>query len=344
MNLEKLFLTPMSTIREAISVLDQGAVQIALVIDSERRLQGVITDGDIRRALLRGESLDSSVTAVMRVNFRALQHPATEEEALTLMRLESLHQIPSLDSEGRLVQLFLLEDLIKPKTLSNTVVIMAGGRGERLRPLTHNCPKPMIQVGGKPLLEIALQQCLDAGFKDFYFSVNYLKDQIKTYFEDGAKWSARIRYLEENFPLGTGGALSLIQERPVEPLLVLNGDVLTRVDYGNLLRFHSDHSAAATMCLREHVTQIPYGVVQVDGVKVLALQEKPVLTHYVNAGIYLLNPELLDLMEPNTFLDMPQLLERAARNSYNVNAFPIHEYWLDIGRPETLERARGEWA
>ncbi len=336
------FVSPRATVKQAIAVIDRGAAQIALVEDGSRLL-GIVTDGDIRRALLRGETIDSTVEKVMRKDFSFLDATASEEEALTLMQRKTLYQIPALNTEGRVVRLFLLEELIKPKTLPNTVVIMAGGKGERLRPMTQNCPKPMIQVGGKPLLEIILQQCIDAGFRNFYFSVNYLKDQIKQYFEYGAKWDASIRYLEEDSPLGTGGAISLIPERPVDPLLVLNGDVLTRVDYCHLLRFHRDHSAAATMCVREHVTQIPYGVVEIDDVKVLAITEKPLLTHYVNAGIYLLNPELLDLLEPNTFLDMPQLLERAARESYAVSAFPIHEYWLDVGQPETLERARGEW-
>lgn len=337
------FVSPDTSIKQAIAVIDRGAAQAALVVDGSKLL-GIVTDGDVRRALLRGETIDGTVGKVMRKDFSFLPATASEEEALALMQRKTLYQVPALDHDGRVVRLFLLEELIKPKTLSNTVVIMAGGKGERLHPLTQNCPKPMIQVGGKPLLEIILQQCLDAGFRNFYFSVNYLKEQIKQHFENGERWNASIRYLEEDSPLGTGGALGLIPERPVDPVLVLNGDVLTRVDYGHLLRFHRDHSAAATMCVREHVTQIPYGVVQIDDIKVLSLEEKPVLTHYVNAGIYLLNTELLDLVEPNTFLDMPQLLERAAKGSYTVSAFPIHEYWLDVGQPETLERARGEWA
>ena len=344
MNLEKVLLSQASTVRDAIFALDCGALQVALVTDDDRKLQAVITDGDIRRALLSGESLDSPVSVVMQVNFRSLPFSATEAEALTLMQRESLHQVPVLDHEGRVVRLFLLDELIKPKVRPNTVVIMAGGKGDRLQPLTQSCPKPMIQVGGKPLLEIILQQCIGAGFRNFYFSVNYLKDHIKQYFKDGAKWDVRISYLEESSPLGTGGALSLIRERPVEPILVLNGDVLTRLNYDHLLRFHKEYSAAGTMCVREHLTKIPYGVVDIDDSKVIAFEEKPTLTHYVNAGIYVLNAELLDLLHPNTFFDLPQLLERAARKAYSIIAFPVHEYWLDVGQPETLERARWEWS
>jgi len=332
-----------ASLRDVIKIVDRGAAQIALVTDIEGKLLGVITDGDIRRAILRSESLESPAERIMCRDFRFLPDSSTEEEALALMRRETLHQIPVLDDQGRVVRLFLLEDLIKSKVRSNLVVIMAGGEGKRLRPLTQDCPKPMLRVSGKPLLEIILQQCVDAGFQDFYLSVNYLKEQIQDYFGDGARWNVKINYLEEDQPLGTGGALSLLPTRPTEPLLVLNGDVLTRVDYGRLLRFHQEHKSAATLCVREHATQIPYGVVRMDDLHVLTLEEKPVLSHYVNAGIYLLDPSLLDLVSRNQFFDMPQLLEKAMQHKQRVSAFPIHEYWLDVGHPETLERAHTEW-
>lgn len=334
--------SPLSTLRKAVEIIDRGAAQIALITDSDS-LIGIVTDGDVRRGLLLGESLDAPVTNIMRRDFRSLPANATAAEALALMQRETLHQIPVLDEAGKVVHLFLLEDLIKPQKLPNSVVIMAGGEGKRLRPLTNDCPKPMLQVAGKPLLEIILKQCMDAGFEHFYFAVNYLKEQIQSHFQDGSAWGARIQYLEEDKPLGTAGALSLLPQRPDHPFLVLNGDVLTRVDYTHLLRFHADHQSTATMCVREHSTQIPYGVVRMDDVKVVALEEKPVLTHYVNAGIYLLNPDVLDLVPKDAFFDMPQLLETAAQQGKSVSAFPMHEYWLDIGHPETLERAHGEW-
>jgi dTDP-glucose pyrophosphorylase/CBS domain-containing protein len=339
----RLLLLPSNTMTDAIKAIDLGHMQIALVLDEQGKLIGTITDGDIRRAMLRGETLDTPVERIMFRQFRALPIGATEEDALALMRRESLHQIPAIDEKGRVVHVFLLEELIKPKKRANPVVIMAGGEGKRLRSLTQDCPKPMLRVGGKPLLEIILEQCIDEGFQHFYLSVNYLKNQIQDYFGDGARWHVRIDYLEETRPLGTGGALSLLPQKPTEPLLVLNGDVLTRVDYGRLLRFHDENPAAATMCVREHKTQIPYGVVRMDDLHVLTLEEKPVLSHYVNAGIYLLNPELLDLVPQDRFFDMPTLLEKAMQHQHRVNAFPIHEYWLDIGYPETLERAHGVW-
>lgn len=335
--------TPASTVRDVVQIIDRGAAQIALVTDEQKRLLGTVTDGDIRRALLRGVNLETPVEHIMHREFRSLPATAKEEEALIMMRQEILHQIPALDDQGRVVRLFLLEDLIKPKTWSNPVVIMAGGKGRRLLPITEACPKPMLPVGGKPLLQIILEQCIESGFRDFYFAVNYLKEQIQDYFQDGARWQVSIQYLEENKPLGTAGALNLLPWRPIEPVLVVNGDVLTRVDHKSLLRFHAESDASATLCVREHTTQIPYGVVRLEEMRFLALEEKPVLSHYVNAGIYLLDPEILALVPKDRFFDMPQLLEQAVAAQYRVSAFPIHEYWLDVGLPETLERAHGEW-
>jgi dTDP-glucose pyrophosphorylase len=340
--IQNYFVSPQSPVRMAVETIDRSTGLIALVTDLDR-LIGIVTDGDVRRGLLRGESLDSPVANIMQRNFRYMPANGSPAEAIEVMQSLSLYQIPVLDENGKVVHLFLLDDLIKPQKLPNSVVIMAGGEGKRLRPLTHGCPKPMLQVAGKPLLEIILKQCLDAGFGHFYFAVNYLKEQIQQHFQDGSAWGARIQYLEEDKPLGTAGALSLLPQRPDNPFLVLNGDILTRVDYTHLLRFHADHQSTATLCVREHSTQIPYGVVRMDNTKVVALEEKPVLTHYVNAGIYLLNPDVLDLVPKDTFFDMPQLLQTAAQNGKPVSAFPIHEYWLDIGHPETLDRAHGEW-
>jgi dTDP-glucose pyrophosphorylase/predicted transcriptional regulator len=332
-----------ATMEEVVKVIDRGAAQIALVVDGNRRLLGTVTDGDFRRALLRGLSMQTPVEEFMHRDFRALPATATNEDALSIMRSKFIHQIPALDDSGRVVSLFRLEELIKPRERPNSVVIMAGGKGERLRPLTSNCPKPMLRIDGKPILEIILEQCIEVGFREFYFSINYLKEQIKDYFGDGSSWQVNIQYLEEHKPLGTAGALSLLPSMSEHPLLVLNGDVLTRVDYGHLLRFHSEHKASATLCVQEHTTRIPYGVVRMVGGVVQAIEEKPVLSNYVNAGIYLLEPGLLELVPSGQFFDMPQFIEKAMEQQHRVSAFPIHEYWLDVGLPETLERAHGEW-
>lgn len=342
-NTQSLQLTTSANLSDGIKVIDSSHVQIAFVVDENKCLVGTITDGDIRRALLRGEPLNAPVERVMFRGFHALPMNTTEEEAVTLMRSKSLRQIPTLDEHGRIVGLFLLEELISSKKRPNSVIIMAGGKGERLQPLTQDSPKPMLRVGGKPLLEINLEQCINAGFEHFYFSVNYLKDQIINYFGDGSRWHVHIDYLEEMQPLGTGGALSLLPKKPTEPFLVVNSDVLTRVDYGRLLQFHDEHRAAATLCVRKHRTQIPYGVVHMNDLNVLSIEEKPVLDHYVNAGIYFLDPVLLDLVPQDSFFDMPTLLERALQDKHRIGAFPIHEYWLDVGLPETLKRAHREW-
>jgi dTDP-glucose pyrophosphorylase len=340
---DSLLLLQHRTIADAISTINNSRSQVALVVDSTLRLIGTITDGDIRRALLRGCTLEANVEEIMVREFHHLNIGATEGDALRLMLSRSIQHVPVLAADGRVAQLFLLDDLIVPKRRTNSVIIMAGGEGKRLRPLTKNLPKPMLHVGGKPILELIIANCIRAGFSEFYISVNYLKEQVMEYFGDGSEWSIRIEYLEEDNPLGTAGSLSLLPKNPEEPFLVLNGDVLTRVDYGLLLDFHNQHKPSASVCVREHITQIPYGVVHMENLNVFSFEEKPVLSHYINAGIYLLEPEMTQLVPSDKFFDMPQLLERALERKLTVCAFPIHEYWLDVGHPETLEQASTEW-
>ena len=340
---KKISASPSAKIIEVIDIIDRGSYQVALIVDELDRLIGTVTDGDIRRALLRGETLEAAIGGVMQRSFKCLPESATDSDAMALMIREDLQQVPAVDECGRVVRLFILDELIKAKNVSNTVVIMAGGEGKRLYPLTQDCPKPMLRVNDKPILEIILEQCINGGFSHFYFSVNYLKEQIREYFGDGARWRVHIDYLEENKPLGTAGALSLLPPQTKEPVLVLNGDVLTRVDYKNLLRFHAEHSAGATVCVREHTTEIPYGVIHVKDLHILKIEEKPRLLNYVNCGIYLINPELFNLIPQNSFFDMPDLIDLALSKRYPIVAFPIHEYWLDVGYPSTLQQASGEW-
>ena len=342
-NFKPSFISTQYSLRQVITAIDQGAAQIALVVDAEQKLIGTITDGDIRRGLLRGLTLESLAEQVMHRKFCFVREEVEEQEVLAMMRQEALHQIPVLDSQGRVVRLFLLEDLLQQTALPNTVVIMAGGEGKRLRPLTKNCPKPMLPVQGKPMLEILLERCKAAGLDQFYFAVNYLKQQIIDYFEDGSRWEVNIRYLKETQPLGTAGALSLLPEIPEDPLLVLNGDVLTQVPFPALLRFHQEHQAVATVCVREHETVIPYGVVRTEGTRMVALEEKPTLTNYVNAGVYVLSPQVWTHLNREEACDMPELLESLQQSNQPIHVFPIHEYWLDVGHLETLERAHQEW-
>ena len=338
-----IFVKPDLTIAEAINIIDKGASQIALVVDAEYRLLGTLTDGDIRRGLIHGKTLESRVEEVMHREFLSIPESHTENRTMQLMREEGLQQIPVLDPKGRIVRLFLLEELLKPKKLSNWVVLMAGGVGKRLRPLTESCPKPMLRIGDKPMLEIILEQCVDSGFLKFYISVNYLKKQIIEYFGNGSRWGADIHYLEEDKPLGTAGALASLPEQPDKPILVMNGDVLTHVNLEKLFLFHQENSAFATICVSEYKTPIPYGVVFTEGAQVLSIEEKPEMSHSINSGVYVLNPELLELLSPKQQCDMPQLLTRGLKRNLSVIVFPIHEYWLDVGHKETLDQANGEW-
>ena len=337
-----------ASLRDAINAIDRGGVRIALMVDGEGRLVGTLTDGDIRRCLLRGLDLASPASGVVQRQFQAASGPLQRAEARALLLRHSIDQLPVINGGGRLVGLYLLDDLLDQPAagLPNPVVLMAGGRGTRLRPLTDHCPKPMLRVAGKPILESILEQCIASGLQEFHFAVNHLKEQIRDHFGDGSRWGVRIQYIEETSPLGTAGALQLLPDeaRRGSPLLVMNGDVLTRLNLAQLLEFHASHGAAATLCVRSHDVVIPFGVVEAEGVELVGFREKPVLRHQVNAGIYVLEPSLLDHIPPGEAMDMPSLLLAARAAHQRVAVCPIHEYWCDIGRPETLQQAHEDWA
>ncbi len=328
---------------EAMRAIDQGAAQIALIVDDDGRLVGTLTDGDIRRGLMNGAALDAPAERLMNRQFRFVRSGTDQASVLAMMRRDGLSQIPVLDENNQVSQLLLLQELLTPAQLPNAVVIMAGGKGTRLRPHTENCPKPMLPVDGRPMLQILLEQCIGSGFRQFFLSVNYLKEQIIDYFEDGEHWGVTIGYLMEDEPLGTAGSLQLLPRNLEEPFLVLNGDVLTRLNPSHLLRFHDEHRASATLCVREHVTTVPYGVVQTSGVDLAGFEEKPSYRQLVNAGVYVISPQLLPLLPARQATDMPTLLQMAQQAGHRVAVCPIHEYWIDIGRPESLQQAHTEW-
>ena len=342
-DLQTLQLAPGTPVLEAMRIIDRGAAQIALVVDEQQRLLGTLTDGDIRRGLLHGETVEAPAERLMNRQFRFVLSSEDQAAVLEMMRREVLRQIPVLDTEGRVVQLLLLQELLAPPHLPNAVVIMAGGKGTRLRPHTEHCPKPMLPVDGKPMLEILLDQCIASGFREFYFSVNYLKEQIIDHFGDGKAWGVSIDYLVEDEPLGTAGSLQLLPDSLKEPCLVMNGDVLTRLNPSQLLLFHTEHEAAATLCVREHTINVPFGVVQTKGVELAGFEEKPRYSQLVNAGVYVVDPQLLPLLPPHQVTDMPTLLQSAQQAGHRVVVCPIHEYWIDVGRPETLRQAHHEW-
>lgn len=335
---------PQTPLREAIERIDQSGQQIALVVDDSGRLAGVLSDGDVRRAVLRGLDLSSPTLQSMNPAPTTASVSASSAELLSLMRRKVLRHLPLLDEAGCVVGLSTLESLMGSMERPNSVVLMVGGMGTRLMPLTRDCPKPMLPVGGKPILESILESFHEQGFRRFYFSVNYLAQTFKDHFGDGSRWGVDIRYLHEDKRLGTAGALSLLPELPEEPLLVMNGDLLTRVRFDNLLDFHVEHRALATMAVREYDFQVPYGVVKLDGARILGIEEKPVQRFFVNAGIYVLSPQAVSMIPRDTFFDMPSLFEQLMQAGNATSAYPLREYWLDIGRIEEFERAQHEWA
>jgi len=331
------------SVREAIRIIDDAALKIAIVVDEENRVLGTVTDGDVRRGILRGVPLEGSVEDIMHKKPTLASEGAGREEILSLMRAKELLHIPIVDSRGRLVGLEIVEEALGTSRRSNCVVIMAGGMGTRLRPYTEDCPKPLLKVGGRPILETILMNFIDYGFTRFYFSVNYKAEMIQVHFGDGSRWGVDIRYIHEEKRLGTAGALSLLPESPTEPLVVMNGDVLTRVNFEQLLSFHSETKAAGTMCVREYDFQVPFGVTVVDNHRLLSIEEKPVQRFFVNAGIYVLEPQALKLIPSNTYMDMPSVFEQILGMEENASVFPIREYWLDLGRIEDFTKAQGEF-
>lgn len=342
-NWQDTLVSPDSKILEAIEVINRSSLQVAMVVDSNRKLLGMVTDGDIRRAILKNIPMSTAVERIMMKDFVSASEKDEREKVLNLMEQNDLSRIPVIDGHGRVVDLKILLDIIKTEKLDNSVVIMAGGLGTRLRPLTRERPKPLLKVGNKPILETIIDNFREYGLDNFIISLNYKAEMIKEYFGDGSKWDINISYIDEEKPLGTVGALSLMPEKPASPFFVINGDLLTKINVKQLLEFHSRNNSFATMCVREYDFQVPYGVVKVDEHRLLGMEEKPIQSFFVNAGIYVLDPQSLDLIPPNSYLDMPNLFETMIGLSKNTTVFPIHEYWLDIGRTVDYERAHDDF-
>ncbi|MDQ2147692.1 nucleotidyltransferase family protein [Alcaligenaceae bacterium C4P045] len=333
-----------ATLGEAISIIDKSGLQIGLVVDENDRLSGTLTDGDIRRALLRRETLDSPVADVMGKSPRVASLEWSAEKVRHLMEEYRISHVPLVDPVGKLVGMTTLHDLLDHGHVENPVFLMAGGFGTRLHPLTNDCPKPLLKVGDKPILEIILDSFISSGFRRFYISTHYLPEMIRAHFGDGSKWGVSISYVYEEVPLGTGGALGLLPHDEINlPLVMMNGDLLSNLNFRGLLDFHDMHGCAATMCVREYEHQIPYGVIESEGHLVRSMVEKPKQKFFVNAGVYVLSPDLVKGVMPGTRIDMPTLLEQSIELGAEVASFPVHEYWLDIGRMEDFKRAQSEF-
>ena len=333
----KLF--PNATLQQAIHNLDLTGMQIVLVTTAEDVLVGTITDGDIRRALLRGLVMSSSIDLVMHRDPLVVPHELSRDTVLQLMHANKIHQLPIVDSRRRVVGLHLLDDLATPMQRPNIMVIMVGGQGVRLRPHTENCPKPMLPVAGKPMLEHIIERAKLEGFNHFVLATHYLAHMVEEYFGDGSLWQVKIDYLREKSPLGTAGAIKLLTPYPELPFLVSNGDVLTDIRYGELLDFHLRHRATATMAVRLYEWQNPFGVVHTQGVDILGFEEKPILRTHINSGVYALDPIALNYLSADEHCDMPTLFSRLKEQERRTVVYPMHEPWLDVGHVKDYEKA-----
>ncbi|MEZ8353630.1 nucleotidyltransferase family protein [Vibrio splendidus] len=339
---QKTLIPESSTIKQALEIINSEALRVAVVVDQKQKLLGMISDGDIRRGLLNDLTLSDSVVKVMNTSPITAKFGASKESLVELMEQKQILSVPLIDQDGRIVGLETLHSALSKDRYKNPVFIMAGGFGTRLRPLTDNCPKPMLKVGDKPILETVIKSFIKAGFNNFYISTHYMPEQIHQHFGDGSDLGVSISYVHEDAPLGTGGALGLLPDSiPRDlPLIMINGDVLTKVDFQRLLNFHIENDADATMCVREYDYQIPYGVINGEGNKITSMVEKPIQRFFVNAGIYVVSPRVIQSVEKNQKIDMPTLLEQHMEERQKVLMFPIHEYWLDIGRMDDFKRAQ----
>ena len=337
----KAILSVDATMQQAIRNLEDVAIRIVLVVDSAGVLVGTVADGDIRRGLLRGLDLSSPLKQVVHLNPLVVPPTMAREQVLHLMQINGVQQIPIVDEHQHLVGLHLWSQLNAPAVRPNLMVIMAGGLGTRLRPQTESVPKPLLPVAGKPMLEHIIARARLQGFSHFILAVHYLGHLIEDYFGNGERLQVQIDYLREQSALGTAGALSLLDPHPPAPFVVTNCDVITDIDYGALLDFHIRQGATATMAVRLHEWQHPFGVVQTNGVDIVGFEEKPIARSHINAGVYVLSAAALSVLHQNSACDMPVLFERLQAQAKRTVAFPMHEPWLDVGRPEDLNPGPG---
>lgn len=336
----RALISPEATLAETIENLNTVAIKLALCVDGEGRLVGAISDGDLRRGLLRGLSMQDPVREIANPSPLVVPEGADREMVRAIMKANKVQQVPVVDDEGRVVGLHLWDALDTTPSHDHAMIIMAGGKGTRLRPYTENCPKPMLPVCDKPMLQHIIERAKAQGFQSFILSLNYLGHMIRDYFGSGADFGVQISYIEEKEPLGTAGALSLLSPRPDSPFVVTNGDVLTDIDYRRLMDFHESQVAHGVMAVRQYEWVNPYGVVEMQGVEITGFTEKPVVLSHINAGVYALSPSVLDHLEPYTHCDMPTLFDRIRSAGMRTVGYPMHEPWLDVGRRSDYEQAQ----
>lgn len=331
--------SPQATIEQVTAAVDRGGRHIALILDENQVLRAIMTDGDLRRAQLAGARADMPAFryAASRPVIAAPSQP--HSDYIRLLRKNNIMQLPLVDRDGRLVDV-ILRDLQPIEQTDTWAVIMAGGFGKRLAPLTDRTPKPLLPVGGIPMIERIIRSLRDSGIRTIVISVFHMSSQVRDFCGDGSRWGVRIIYIEERTPRGTAGALALLKERPRDHLIVINGDILTNISFRGLLNFHREQEHVATMCVHEQRHRVQYGVVKFDGLYIREIQEKPIHSYFVSAGIYVFNPDVLDLIPENQYYDMPSLFRALTETDARPGAFPIRELWLDIGTMADYEKAQ----
>lgn len=343
-NFERVLISPTVPLREALEKIDNAGSRMVLVVDETRRLLGSLSDGDIRRGLLRGLTLADPVSSAMHVGPTTADASEGRQVILARMRRLGVYQMPVVGPDNVVVGMETVDDILTTPDRNNPVVIMAGGRGSRLAELTHQTPKPMLKVGARPLLETIVSNLAMQGFSKIHLAVNYKAEQIEQHFGDGSAFNVEISYLREERPLGTAGALSLLTEVPEQPLIVTNADLLTREDLGHMLDRHVEAKAHGTMAVRNYEMQVPFGVVREGESGIEAIDEKPVQRFVVSAGMYVLSPEVLTLIPRPQPVDMPALFDLMMRRGMQTRCHHIDGYWLDIGRMADYERANLDFA
>lgn len=330
-----------ATIRDAMRSIDQGSLRIGIVLDDNDVLLGTVTDGDIRRALLRDANMADAVSSVMNSKPIVANHNSLREQRLQLMKQHDLTAIPIVDGSNRVIGIETLHQAMAPEKLDNPVFIMAGGFGTRLQPLTDHCPKPMLRVGDKPMLEHLVNQFVRLGFHDFYISTHYLPEIIRDYFGNGEKWNVSIQYVHEEKPLGTGGALGLLPKTlPNMPLVMMNGDVLTKLNYAQLLQHHISNNFDATVCVREDEHRVPFGVIETENQLITSVVEKPTYRYKINTGIYVISSEIVRSIQPGQRIDLPTFLEQHRDKGRRIGTYTSYDYWLDIGQMKDYQKAQ----
>ena len=332
-------LTPEATVKDARRIIDSSSMRVAFVVSEQGKLLGIVTQSDYRKGLLKYVDDQAPVTAIMNESPSTVLVTESESKIREFFIKTHLAHLPVVDEDGMLISVEYYDEHLKIDSQDNWIVIMAGGLGSRLRPLTAGIPKPLLKVGAKPISETIIENCISSGFKKFYLSVNYKAQMIEDHFGDGSNWGVQISYLKEEKQKGTAGSLSLLPEIPPKPFLVINADLVTDLNFQDLISFHLEHKVVATMCVKEYEFAVPYGVVRVNDGAIEKIDEKPIHKFFVNAGVYVLDPKVLAFLPENKSLDMTDLFSRVIDDNQNTAVFPIHEYWLDIGCDDDYQHA-----